>query len=189
VPLLLAFARLHPKLHVALTVDDRMVDLIAEHIDLAIRVAHLEDSSLVARQLGKNPRVMVAAPGYLVRAGTPQQPSELLQHECLVYSSGARVFDSGAPLPDGQPTAVQVPKKSQINDGLALVVTACAGGGVLAIDKRPVDEEQASGALVPVLSDFSLRPGLPVYAVYPARPWLAFKTATVTAFLQDKLLV
>ena len=189
VPLLVAFTRLHPKLEVALTVDDRMVDLIAEHIDVAIRVAHLEDSSLVARQLGENTRVMAASPSYLARAGTPQHPSELLNHECLVYSSGARVFDSWTLLRDGQPTVVQVPKKIQINDGMALVAAACAGGGILAIDRLLVDEELSSGALVPVLPDYSLRPGQPIYAVYPARPWLAFKTATFIAFLQDKLLV
>lgn len=188
VPLLVEFTRRHPRLEVALTVDDRMVDLIGEHIDVAIRVAHLEDSTLVARQLGHNPRVMVAAPLYLAQAGTPQQPTDLLQHECLVYTSGARVFDSWTLWRDGLSSVVQVPRKIQINDGLALVAAACAGGGVLAIDQLLVDAELASGALVPVLPAYSLRPGQPIYAVYPARPWLALKTATFIAFLQDKLL-
>jgi len=189
VPLLVEFTRRHPKLEVALTVDDRMVDLIAEHIDVAIRVAHLEDSSLVARLLGENPRVMVAAPGYLAKAGMPQVPADLMQHECLVYSSGARVFDTWTLLRDGHATVVQVPKKIQINDGMALAAAACAGGGILAIDQLLVAEELASGALVPVLPTYSLRPGQPIYAVYPARPWLALKTASFVAFLQDKLLV
>jgi DNA-binding transcriptional LysR family regulator len=68
VPLLFEFTRHHPKLEVSLSVDDRMVDLIAENFDVAIRVAHLDDSSLVARKLGENPRIVVAAPGYLARA-------------------------------------------------------------------------------------------------------------------------
>lgn len=84
---------------------------------------------------------------------------------------------------------LQVPGRIQINDGMALVGAACAGGGVLAIDRLLVDEELASGALVPVLADYSLLPGQPIYAVYPARAWLAFKTATFIAFLQAKLLV
>ncbi len=188
VPLLVEFTRHHPKLEVALTVDDRMVDLIAEHIDVGIRVAHLEDSTLVARKLGENPRVMVAAPDYVARAGMPLKPQDLTLHECLVYTSGARVFDNWSLLRDGETTVVQVPRKIQINDGMALVAAACAGAGILAIDRLLVDEELAHGALVPVLSEYGLRPGQPIYAVYPARPWLAFKTATFISFLQGRLL-
>jgi len=188
VPLLVEFTRHHPKLEVALTVDDRMVDLIAEHIDVGIRVAHLEDSTLVARKLGENPRVMVAAPDYVARAGMPLKPQDLTLHECLVYTSGARVFDNWSLLRDGETTVVQVPRKIQINDGMALVAAACAGAGILAIDRLLVDEELAHGALVPVLPEYGLRPGQPIYAVYPARPWLAFKTATFISFLQGRLL-
>jgi DNA-binding transcriptional LysR family regulator len=188
VPLLVEFTRLYPKLEVELSVDDRMVDLIAEHIDVAIRVAHLVDSSLVARKLCENPRIMVAAPDYLARAGAPSTPQDLTRHECLVYTSAAQVFDQWSLLQDGVTTVVQVPRKIQINDGMALVAAACAGGGILAIDRLLVDEELARGALVPVLPAFSLRPGQPIYAVYPARPWLAFKTATFISFLQGRLL-
>jgi DNA-binding transcriptional LysR family regulator len=188
VPLLVEFTRVDPKLEVVLSVDDRMVDLIAEHVDVAIRVAHLEDSTLVVRKLGENPRVMVAAPDYVARAGTPLTPQDLMLHQCLVYTSGARAFDHWSLLRDGETTVVQVPRKIQINDGMALVAAACAGGGILAIDRLLVEEELASGALVPVLTAYSLRPGQPIYAVYPARPWLAFKTATFISFLQGRLL-
>jgi DNA-binding transcriptional LysR family regulator len=188
VPLLVEFTRLHPKLEVVLSVDDRMVDLIAEHVDVAIRVAHLEDSTLVARKLGENPRIMVAAPDYLARAGGPSTAQDLTRHECLVYTSAAQAFDQWSLLQDGVTTVVQVPRKIQINDGMALVAAACAGGGILAIDRLLVDEELASGALVSVLPAYSLRPGQPIYAVYPARPWLAFKTATFISFLQGRLL-
>ena len=91
-------------------------------------------------------------------------------------------------LRDGENTVVQVPRKIQINDGMALVAAACAGGGILAIDRLLVDQELASGALVPVLPAYSLRPGQPIYAVYPARPWLAFKTAMFVSYLQGRLL-
>lgn len=190
VPLLVEFSQRHPKVEVALSVDDRMVDLIAEHIDVAIRVAHLEDSTLVARKLCDNPRVLVAAPAYLQRAGTPRVPSDLLGHECLVYTSGARVFDEWTFLHDGAATTpIRVPAKIQINDGMALVAAAVAGGGVMVIDRLLVGHELASGSLVQLLPDYPLRPGQPVYAVYPARPWLAFKTATFIAFLQERLFV
>jgi DNA-binding transcriptional LysR family regulator len=112
---------------VALSVDDRMVDLIAEHIDVALRVAHLEDSTLVARKLCDNPRVLVASPAYLARRGTPQVPGDLLGHDCLLYSSGARVFDEWSFTKDGVVTPVRAPGKIQINDGMALVGAARGG--------------------------------------------------------------
>jgi len=187
VPLLVEFTQRYPKVEVALSVDDRMVDLIAEHIDVAIRVAHLEDSTLVARKLSENPRVLVAAPAYLARRGTPKVPADLLAHDCLVYSNGARVFDEWGFIQDGVTTPIRVPSKIQINDGMALVAAACAGGGVVVIDRLLAAQELADGTLVQLLPDCQMRPGQPVYAVYPARPWLAFKTATFIAFLQERL--
>jgi DNA-binding transcriptional LysR family regulator len=187
VPLLVEFTRAYPKIDVVLTVDDRMVDLIAEHIDVAIRVAHLEDSTLVARKLGDNPRVIVAAPAYLERAGVPRIPSDLQAHACLLFTSGARVFDEWRFSKDGETTTQRVAGKIQINDGMALVSAALAGAGVLGIDQLLVGQELANGTLVPLFADYTLTAGQPVYAVYPARPWLARKTATFVAFLQERL--
>lgn len=76
VPLLVEFTQRYPQVDVLLSVEDRMVDLNAEHIDVAIRVAHLEDSTLVARKLTDSSRVLVAAPGYLQRRGTPSTPAD-----------------------------------------------------------------------------------------------------------------
>lgn len=189
VPLLVEFTAMHPKIEVVLTVDDHLVDLIAEHIDVALRVAHLEDSTLVARKLCDNPRVLVASPAYLAARGTPCTPADLADHACLVYSNGARVFDEWGFTQDGSNTSIRVSSKIQINDGMALVAGAVAGGGVLAIDRLMVAHELAHGSLVQLLADYQLRAGQPVYAVYPARPWLAFKTATFLAFLQERLFV
>lgn len=189
VPLLVEFTALYPKVEINLSVDDRMVDLIAEHIDVALRVAHLEDSTLIARRLCDNPRVLVAAPAYLARKGTPRVPTDLLAHDCLLYCSGARVFDEWSFSQDGATSLVRVPGKLQINDGMALVAAAVAGGGVMVIDRLLVAQELALGSLVQLLPDYQLRAGQPVYAVYPARPWLAFKTATFLAFLQERLFI
>ncbi len=189
VPLVVEFCQRYPQVEIDLTVDDRMVDLIAEGIDVAIRVAHLEDSTLVARPLAQNPRVLVAAPAYLARAGTPQTPQDLLHHACLVYRSGARVFDTWSFACDGQTSVLQVPSRLQINDGLALAAAVCAGGGVAILDRWLVAHELAAGTLTPLLTAHHLRPGQPIHAVYPARPWLAHKTATFVAFLQEQLFV
>lgn len=187
VPLLVEFTQRYPQVEVVLSVEDRMVDLIAEQIDVAIRVAHLEDSSLIARKLADSSRVLVAAPSYLARAGTPTRPSDLEQHACLVYTSGARAYDEWGFIQDGVTTLVKVHGKIQINDGMSLVAAACAGGGISVVDRLLVAPELARGELVSLLPDYSLRPGQPMYAVYPARAWLALKTATFVAFLQERL--
>jgi DNA-binding transcriptional LysR family regulator len=187
VPLLVEFTQRYPQVEVVLSVEDRMVDLIAEHIDVAIRVAHMEDSTLVARKLADTARVVVAAPGYLQRCGTPATPADLDQHDCLVYTNGARVFDEWGFIHDGQTTVVKVRGKLQINDGMSLVAAACAGGGISLMDRLLVTHELGSGELVEIMRDYGLRPGQSMYAVYPARPWLALKTATFVAFLQERL--
>jgi DNA-binding transcriptional LysR family regulator len=189
VPLLVEFTALYPQVEVTLSVDDRMVDLIAEHIDVALRVAHLEDSTLIARKLCDNPRVLVASPAYLARRGTPLTPDDLQNHDCLVYTSGARVFDEWNFMQDGTHTPIRAPSKIHMNDGMALVAGALAGGGILLIDRLLVAHELAHASLVQLLPDYQLRAGQPVYAVYPARPWLALKTATFVAFLQERLFV
>lgn len=186
-PLLVEFTQRYPKVEVVLTVADRMVDLIAEHVDVAIRVAHLEDSSLVARKLIDTSRVLVAAPAYLARRGVPSEPNDLLQHDCLVYASGARVFDEWGFVRDGVTTNVQVPGRIQIDDGMALVAAARAGGGMLLIDSLMVADELARGELVAVLPEYSFRAGQPIYLVCPARSWLAYKTSVFIAFLQERL--
>jgi len=186
-PLLVEFNQRYPKVEVVLTVADRLVDLIAENIDVAIRVAHLEDSSLVARKLTDTTRALVAAPAYLERRGMPTDPNDLTQHDCLVYASGARVFDEWVFMRNDHTTVVKVQGRIQIDDGLALVAAACAGGGVLLIDGLMVAQELAKGELVKLLPEYSFQPGRPIYLVYPARSWLAYKTSVFIAFLQERL--
>ena len=183
VPLITEFTRLHPLVEVTLLVEDRMTDLIAEQIDVAIRVAHLDDSTLVARKLADNPRVLVAAPAYLARAGVPQTAEDLTRHECLLWTRDHRVYDEWSLSLGGVTTPVRVQGRIHVNDGMALVASACTGAGITVIDRLLVEQELASGALVELLPHYSLTPGPAIYAVYPARQWLALNTATFVAFL------
>ncbi len=187
-PLLTEFMLLHPLVEITLVVEDRITDLIAEQIDVAIRVAHLEDSTLVARKLASNPRVLVAAPGYLARAGTPQTPEDLSQHNCLLFISGSTVWNEWS-FSDGA-TSVSISAQGSIrmNDGMALAASACTGAGITVLDRLMVDQELASGALVELLPAYRLNSGPSIYAVYPARKWLARKTTAFVAFLQEKFL-
>ena len=187
-PLLTEFMLLHPLVEITLVVEDRITDLIAEQIDVAIRVAHLEDSTLVARKLASNPRVLVAAPGYLARAGTPQTPEDLSQHNCLLFLSGSTVWNEWS-FSDGA-TSVSISAQGSIrmNDGMALAASACTGAGITVLDRLMVDQELTSGALVELLPAYRLNSGPSIYAVYPARKWLARKTTAFVAFLQEKFL-
>jgi len=187
VPLIAEFTRLYPQVKIALQLEDHLVDLIAEQVDIAIRASPLADSSLVARKLADNPRIVVAAPSYLARAGTPKTPAELSAHACLIYANGGRVYDEWTFLDDDGSYKVRVNGAIQINDGGALVSTAVCGAGILLIPQKLVAEELARGELVQILADCALPPGAPVYAVYPARDWLPLKTSTFIKFLQDKM--
>lgn len=187
VPLLAEFTARYPQVKVALRLEDHMVDLIAEQIDVAIRTSSLVDSTLIARKLSSNPNVIVAAPSYLARAGVPDTVESLQHHACLVYAVGARVYDEWAFLgKDGQYT-VRVDGPLQMNDGGALVTAAAAGVGILRVPRPLVADELASGALVQVLADCALPPGQSNYAVYPARNFLALKTAAFVDFLIEKM--
>lgn len=186
VPLITEFTRIHPLVELTLLVEDRMSDLIAEQIDVAIRVAHLDDSTLVARKLADNPRVLVAAPAYLASAGVPMVPQDLAQHECLLWTRDNRVYDEWTFMRDTTTTLVRVQGRIRINDGMALVATACAGVGVTVLDRLLVAQELATGELVELLPAYRLPSGPSLYAVYPARQWLALNTATFVEFLLSR---
>ena len=189
VPLITEFTRLHPLVEVTLLVEDRMTDLVAEQIDVAIRVANLEDSTLVARKLGENPRTLVAAPAYLARAGVPLAPEDLVQHDCLLWTRDNRVYDEWPFTRDGVTTRVRVQGRIHVNDGMALAATACAGAGIAVLDRLLVEQELRSGDLVELLPAYALSQGPSIYAVYPARQWLALNTATFVEFLVDRGIV
>jgi DNA-binding transcriptional LysR family regulator len=187
VPLMAEFVRLHPQVKFALQLEDNLVDLIAEHIDIAIRSSPMSDSTLVARKLIDNPRMLVAAPSYLQRAGTPETPVDLAAHSCLIYANGGKVYDEWSFEEEGESYKVRVNGAMQINDGGALINAAICGAGILLMPSKLLIGELARGELVQILKDYPVPPGAPVYAVYPARNWLPLKTSTFITFVQQRL--
>ena len=186
-PMITEFMQQHPLVEITLLLEDRLADLVAEHIDVAIRVAHLDDSTLIATQLADNPHVLVAAPAYLARAGTPATPQDLLQHDCVLWIRNQRVYNEWA-FTDaaGHTTQVQVKGRIRINDGMALAAGVSSGAGIAVISRTLVEHELATGELVTVLPQYRLPPGPPIHAVYPARQWLPLNTSTFLAFLKLK---
>jgi DNA-binding transcriptional LysR family regulator len=187
VPLITQFIFLHPKIQVDLRLDDQLVDLIADKIDVAIRASHLSDSSLIARKLSDNPYIIVAAPTYLARAGKPENPAELSKHACVLYTSGDQVRDEWIFSESNKEYKVRVKGIIQINDADAMIAAGVAGAGILKIPQHLITQELLRGELVPVLPQYVLPPGPPVYAVYPARNFLALKTSAFVQFIQEKM--
>ena len=186
VPAVMEFVTAYPQVKVDLQFEDRLVNLIEEQIDLAIRSSPLEDSSLVARKLFDSTRVLVAAPSYLKRAGTPATPQELSAHACLIYTNGGRVYDEWTFLDDEGPYKVRVSGPIQMNDGSALVAAAVCGAGIQMIHQRIVKQELERGELVQVLPDCRMPPAAPAYVVYPARDFLPLKISAFIEFLRKR---
>lgn len=159
------FLILHPKIDIEATLDDRVVNIVEEGFDVAIRIRRLEDSSLRAKYLAPARMVVCAAPTYLDKRSAPQQPSDLESYDCLVYDYLARhgvwSFER-----DGVQVDVRVRGRLRGNNGDILLQAAVDGLGVFLAPTFIAHEALRSGALVPVLCDWrAAEPAL--YAVMP----------------------
>jgi DNA-binding transcriptional LysR family regulator len=180
------FMGLHPEVEFDLDFNDRQIDLMQEGFDLAIRIARLPDSSLIARKLAPIRHGLCASPGYLARHGAPVRADELAGHAGLVYSNLANPGLWSYVGPDGQPGSVQVPVKVRANNGDFLCRAAIAGQGVILHPTFYLNDAIRSGALVPLLTDHAW-PELNAYAVYPPTRHLSRRVRAFVDFLAEKL--
>lgn len=181
-PLVPAFLARHPAITLDLQLDDRMVDLVRERIDVAIRITQLADSSLVARRLAPCRQVVCAAPAYLRKHGAPVAPAELTRHNCFTYSLLRGPHDWRFHAPGGRWVAVSVRGNLRSNNTLALRAAALAGAGVLHCPTFYVGAELAAGRLVPLLPGYRL-PEISIYAVFSERRHLAPKVRAFVDFV------
>lgn len=182
-PLWPAFMALHPKVELDVTLADRLVDLVDEGFDLAVRIARLQTSSLVSRQLTSTRMVLCASPEYLRRHGVPAHPSDLAHHAVISYTllvMGERWEFAG---PEG-PVGVTVTPRMRTNSGDTCCAAALQHQGLVLQPTFLVGTHLASGALVEVLPEYrSLEFG--VFAVYPSRKHLTPKVRVLIDFLVD----
>jgi DNA-binding transcriptional LysR family regulator len=169
----------HPLVKIELMLSDRFEDLVAERVDVAIRIsARLKDSALVGRKLADDRSVVCAAPSYLASRGTPETPADLIHHDCLRYSL-IDAADEWRFKVDGKSFSVPVTSRLEAASGSMLRSAALAGIGLVVVPSFMVASDIASGALVQVLERFSFVQ-LRVSAVYaPAK----VVPNTVRAFL------
>ncbi len=170
-PLVRAFLDANPDVSCTLDLTDRLVDLVNENIDCAIRIGDLADSSLVSIRLADNRRVVVASPDYLARHGAPATPDELAGHTCLSLGQqrGWQFTDS-----EGGTLTVKVGGRLECNDGAVLHEWALAGHGLAWRSRWEVDADLRAGRLVSVLDDWAA-PVMGIYAIFPQRRHLALR--------------
>lgn len=190
VPMLPDFLRQYPDLAIDLSLTDAFADLIEEGIDLAIRIGELQDSSLVARKLAPNFRVLCASPAYFKNRGRPQTPDDLRHHDCLIYKRGNdrpvwHFRDPGGDIED-----VQVSSHFQTNNTEALVTMTLEGQGLAVMPTWLVGGDLAEGRLETALDAYTVSPtalDTGIYAVFPYNRHLspkvrAFVDALVARF-------
>ena len=182
-PLVPKFIAQHPEVSVSLNLSDRVVDIVDEGFDCAVRVGDLSDSSLVSVRLADNRRLCVAAPAYLQRAGTPQSPADLARHECLTLSSDASQTRGWAFVVDGALTHLRPSGRLDCSDGQVLHDWCLAGMGIAWRSTWEVEREVAAGRLVVVLDAFSAPPN-GIFAVFPQRKHLPLRVRLWIDFIK-----
>ena len=185
-PLAADFARLHPKVSVALDLSDRIADLNADGFDCAIRFGEEADNSLVRLPLGENSRVVVASPAYLKRHGKPLHPSDLAQHACVSLGDAGGSTRGWLFSIDGQVQTWRPAGPLACNDGAVLHEWALAGLGLAWRSMWEVGEDLAAGRLVRVLDEFAASPTR-IYCVFPARKHLPLRVRLFVDFIKARL--
>ena len=185
-PAVAAFHWQFPAVKVVMVVGDRVVDIVGEGLDIAIRIGQLEDSSLIARKVAESRRLVCASPAYLKQAGIPKHPDELFDHACLTFRRhpGSNVWQFRK---DGEKIEVQATGPFFADDGETLGAAACAGLGLILVPEWLVGVEISAGNLVEVLADYAPDPAsTPLHAVYAPGPYVPPKVRAFVDFLAGR---
>ncbi|WP_317933135.1 LysR family transcriptional regulator [Halioxenophilus sp. WMMB6] len=190
VPLLPEFARRYPELEVELVMTDAQLDLVEEHIDLAIRLGALNDSSLIARRLNNLEFRVCASPGYINHQGVPSSPQELTGRDCLLFHRGEVQAKWLFKDSRGEIESVPVRSRYLITNSAAVLACAEAGMGIVLLADWLVAESIQRGDLVALFPDYQVaRQSFDnaVWLVYPSRHYLPLKVRVMVEFLVEHL--
>jgi DNA-binding transcriptional LysR family regulator len=183
-PIVAAFLGAEPRVTASLMLADRVVDLVEEGLDLALRIGPLPDSSLLARRVGQTRRVLAASPAYLARRGTPEHASALAVHDVIGFT--------GLPGPlewrwgEGRAEAVSLAPRLRVNDAGAAIAAAEAGEGITGAFCYMLAPSIGAGRLVPVLRDI-WPPPVPAHLVQPAGRFPPPRVAAFIGFAAPRL--
>jgi DNA-binding transcriptional LysR family regulator len=185
VPVLMAFMERHPNVEIDLALADRHVDLLAEGLDLALRIGDLPDSNLMARRLGSVHRIVLGAPGYFAAHGRPEHPSDLAEHSCILRRGSGPTevwsFGEGASRQD-----VEVRGRFRSDSPQARNEAAAAGFGIAIAPLYQVRHLLDAGRIETVLSAHATPP-TPVHIVWPPGSAMPLRTRTLVDFIAKRL--
>jgi len=184
-PHLKEFRARYPEVTLDLDLSDRLVDLVKERFDVAIRISAMHDSSLVATRLAPCPTALLGSPAYFRRHGTPRTPADLASHEGLGYSILRTPNEWRFRAAKGRWLTVTIRSTIRCNNDFALKQLALDGLGLVFFPRFFVENELASGKLVQVLEDFP-GPDLSINAVYETRRHLLPKVRSFLNFLTER---
>jgi DNA-binding transcriptional LysR family regulator len=185
-PLWGRFRARHPRVTLDVTLSDRVVDLVEEGFDAAVRIARLPDSTLVSRRLASTRMVLCAAPAYLRRRGRPRAPQDLRGHDLVAYSywSSRDEWTFRREGADGGEVTVRTEPVMRTNNGDTCRAAALAGQGIILQPTFLVGPDLASGKLVELMPHWQAGE-LDIYAVYPSRKHVLPKTRQLVEFLAE----
>lgn len=184
-PIVTSFLAGYPRVTASVLLVDRVVNLIEEGIDVAIRIGNLPDSSLVARRVGAVRRILVASPAYLAARGTPASPKDLRQHSVIAFT-GLMPNREWRYRSASKQASIALAPRLEVNDATAAIEAAEAGHGITIALSYMVGERIRAKKLRPVLEAFQL-PLQPVNLVYPSARLLAPKTQAFVAHAAPRL--
>ena len=175
------YIKLYPRVQISLKLADRFIDVVSEGLDLVLRIAELEDSSLIARKIAPCKRVFCASPDYLSQHGVPKVPQDLAIHHCLIYSNELKPDNWVLHGPNGA-ESVKVDGPVCADNGDILKTAAISGLGITLLPTFIVGPDLSAGRLQQVLSDYC-PPEISIYAVFPSRRYLSAKVRTFVDFI------
>lgn len=185
-PVAAAFLEAHPELDIQLRLGDRNVNLIEEHVDVALRIGTLPDSSLVATPVGSIRRVVCASPAYLERFGWPQTPGELSAHRCITFDGLDATTNWVFAGADGQTLQARVRSRLTVSTADAAIEAAVLGAGVTRVLSYQVADAVQDGRLVRLLDEHE-PPAVPASLIYPGQGRLPMKTRAFIDFAAGQL--
>lgn len=185
-PLWARFMQRYPEVQLDITLNDRVVDIVEEGYDMAVRISRAGAASNVARKLATSHNVLCAAPAYLARRGVPRQPADLLRHDGISYGYAANADEWQMHDAAGQAHTVKLPSVMRTNNGDTARAAALAGLGVIWQPTFLIGADLRAGRLQVLLPDYRM-PDLDVLAVYPSRRHLSAKVRVMVDFLAEEL--
>ena len=184
-PLWAKFLALYPDVELDVALIDRVVDIVDEGYDMALRISRSGSASHAARKLATSHNICCAAPSYLARHGTPAVPADLKEHNCIVYSHASTSNEWQFSDDNGQPHPVKVGGRMHTNNGDTARAAALGGAGVIWQPTFLIGADLRAGRLVRLLPGYRL-PDIDILAVYPSRRHLSAKVRVMIDFLADE---